>query len=38
MPQMLIDEQNAKGGVLGGTKLEFIAYDNKGSPTGAERG
>ena len=32
MFQMFIDEQNARGGVLGGTKLQFIAYDNKGSP------
>jgi branched-chain amino acid transport system substrate-binding protein len=32
MFQMFIDEQNARGGVLGGTKLEFVAYDNKGSP------
>src|SRR5688572_30615092 len=31
MFQMFIDEQNARGGVLG-TKLEFFTYDNKGSP------
>ena len=30
--QMAIEEQNAKGGVLGGTKLELAAFDNKGSP------
>jgi len=30
--QMAIDEQNARGGVLGGTKLELVAFDNKGSP------
>lgn len=30
--QAAIDEVNAKGGVLGGTKLELINLDNKGSP------
>ena len=30
--QFLVDTINAKGGVLGGQKLEAVAYDNKGSP------
>jgi branched-chain amino acid transport system substrate-binding protein len=30
--QFLVDEVNANGGVLGGQKLEVVAYDNKGSP------
>ena len=30
--QFLIETVNAKGGVLGGQKLEAVAYDNKGSP------
>ena len=30
--QFLIETINAKGGVLGGQKLEAVAYDNKGSP------
>jgi branched-chain amino acid transport system substrate-binding protein len=30
--QFLVDGINAKGGVLGGQKLEAVAYDNKGSP------
>ena len=32
MFQMLIEDINAKGGVLGGAKLELVAFDNKGSP------
>jgi branched-chain amino acid transport system substrate-binding protein len=28
----IIDDINAKGGVLGGQKLELVAMDNKGSP------
>ncbi len=28
----LVETINAKGGVLGGQKLEAVAYDNKGSP------
>ncbi len=30
--QYLIETINAKGGVIGGQKLEAVAYDNKGSP------
>lgn len=30
--QFLIEQINAKGGVIGGQKLEAVAYDNKGSP------
>lgn len=30
--QMGIDEINARGGVLGGRKIELAAFDNKGSP------
>jgi branched-chain amino acid transport system substrate-binding protein len=30
--QAAVDEINAKGGVLGGTRLEVVNYDNKGSP------
>ncbi len=30
--QYLVEGINAKGGVLGGQKLEAVAYDNKGSP------
>ncbi len=30
--QFLIEGVNANGGVLGGEKLEAVAYDNKGSP------
>jgi branched-chain amino acid transport system substrate-binding protein len=30
--QMAIDEINARGGVLGGRKLELVTYDNKSSP------
>jgi branched-chain amino acid transport system substrate-binding protein len=30
--QFLIEGINAKGGVIGGQKLEVVAYDNKGSP------
>ena len=30
--QYLVETINAKGGVLGGQKLEAVAYDNKGSP------
>ena len=30
--QFLAEQVNAKGGVLGGQKLEVVAYDNKGSP------
>jgi branched-chain amino acid transport system substrate-binding protein len=30
--QTVIDEINARGGVLGGTKLELISIDNKSSP------
>ncbi len=30
--QFLVETINAKGGVIGGQKLEAIAYDNKGSP------
>jgi branched-chain amino acid transport system substrate-binding protein len=30
--QFLVETINAKGGVLGGQKLEAVAYDNKGSP------
>jgi branched-chain amino acid transport system substrate-binding protein len=30
--QFLVESINAKGGVLGGQKLEVVAYDNKGSP------
>jgi branched-chain amino acid transport system substrate-binding protein len=30
--QMAIDEINARGGVLGGTKLELVTFDNKSSP------
>lgn len=30
--QMGIDEINARGGVLGGRKIQFAAFDNKGSP------
>ena len=32
MFQMAIEEQNGRGGVLGGQKLELVAFDNKGSP------
>jgi len=30
--QYLVEVINARGGVLGGQKLEAVAYDNKGSP------
>ncbi|MEX0959808.1 MAG: branched-chain amino acid ABC transporter substrate-binding protein [Burkholderiales bacterium] len=30
--QMAIDEINARGGVLGGTRLELVTFDNKSSP------
>jgi branched-chain amino acid transport system substrate-binding protein len=30
--QFLVETLNAKGGVMGGQKLEAVAYDNKGSP------
>jgi branched-chain amino acid transport system substrate-binding protein len=30
--QMVIDDINAKGGVLGGRKLELVKFDNKTSP------
>ncbi|MBK9133431.1 MAG: branched-chain amino acid ABC transporter substrate-binding protein [Betaproteobacteria bacterium] len=30
--QFLVEQINARGGVLGGQKLEAVAYDNKGSP------
>ena len=30
--QFLVETINAKGGVLGGQKLEAVPYDNKGSP------
>ena len=30
--QFLIEQINGRGGVLGGQKLEVVAYDNKGSP------
>ena len=30
--QFLVDTINAKGGVIGGQKLEVVAYDNKASP------
>ena len=30
--QFMVESINAKGGVLGGQKLEAVAYDNKGSP------
>jgi branched-chain amino acid transport system substrate-binding protein len=30
--QYLVETINAKGGVIGGQKLEAVAYDNKGSP------
>ena len=30
--EMMIDEANARGGVLGGRKLELVFFDNKGSP------
>ena len=30
--QAAIDEINARGGVLGGTKLEMVEFDNKSSP------
>ena len=30
--QFLVETINARGGVLGGQKLEAVAYDNKGSP------
>ena len=30
--QFMVETINAKGGVLGGQKLEAVAYDNKGSP------
>jgi branched-chain amino acid transport system substrate-binding protein len=30
--QFLVEQINAKGGVLGGQKVEAVAYDNKGSP------
>jgi branched-chain amino acid transport system substrate-binding protein len=30
--QFLVETINAKGGVMGGQKLEVVAYDNKGSP------
>jgi branched-chain amino acid transport system substrate-binding protein len=30
--QMAIDEINARGGVLNGTKLELVIFDNKSSP------
>jgi ABC-type branched-subunit amino acid transport system substrate-binding protein len=29
---MVIDDINAKGGVLGGRKLELVKFDNKTSP------
>src|SRR5579859_1018311 len=29
MFQMAIEDQNARGGVLGGTKLELVAFDNR---------
>ena len=30
--QYAIDQVNARGGVLGGAKLELVAFDNKGNP------
>ena len=30
--QYAIDQVNASGGVLGGTKLELVTFDNKGNP------
>jgi branched-chain amino acid transport system substrate-binding protein len=30
--EMMIDEVNARGGVLGGKKLELVFFDNKASP------
>jgi branched-chain amino acid transport system substrate-binding protein len=30
--QYLVEQVNAKGGVINGQKLEVVAYDNKGSP------
>lgn len=30
--QFLVEQVNAKGGVINGQKLEVVAYDNKGSP------
>ena len=30
--QMAVDDINARGGVLGGTKLELVLFDNKSSP------
>ena len=30
--QYAIDQVNARGGVLGGTKLELVAFDNKANP------
>ena len=30
--QFLVDDINAKGGVINGQKLEVVAYDNKGNP------
>src|SRR5438105_9210115 len=30
--QMVIDDINAKGGVLGGRKFELVKFDNKTSP------
>lgn len=32
MVKLLVEEVNAKGGVLGGKKLEAIGYDTKGDP------
>ena len=32
MFQMAIEDLNAKGGVLGGVKVDLAAFDNKGSP------
>jgi branched-chain amino acid transport system substrate-binding protein len=36
--QFIVDDINARGGVLGGRKLEIVAYDNKMSPQDAMLG
>jgi len=33
--QMAVDQINAKGGVLGGQKLEVVPFDSKGNPQDA---
>ena len=35
--QMAVNDINAKGGILGGRKIEYISTDEKGDSTEAER-